>query len=128
MPRVFDGAAALLLESADAAAERGARVLATVGGYGRDPDLDTATRTALGGEEPDVWLTPCTGHGTDLPKFAPETVGLSDLLGEAQAAYGVVQAAAATAWLAEHPGTRALLTAGGCWGGEYAGLTLAGGR
>lgn len=128
MPRVFDGAAALLLESTDAVVERGGRVLATIGGYGRDPDLDTATRDALAGAEPDVWLTPCTGHGADLPKLAPEMLGLSDLLGEAQAAYGVVQAAAATAWLAEHPGTRVLLTAGGCWGGEYAGLTLAGRR
>ncbi|HEY0168560.1 MAG TPA: beta-ketoacyl-[acyl-carrier-protein] synthase family protein [Jatrophihabitans sp.] len=131
-PRVFDGAAALLLEDAGAVAERGGRVLATVGGYERGPDLDTAACGALAGDRPGLWLTPCGGHGgtkTELAELTgADTVGLDDLVGEALAAYGVLQAAAGASWLAGRPGTRALLTSGGCWGGEYAGLTLVSAR
>jgi 3-oxoacyl-[acyl-carrier-protein] synthase II len=138
-PRCLDGAVAVLLESADAVAERGGRVRALVGGYGRDAHLDAAVGGALkaaDGLPPGLWLTPCGGHpptgaeldraGT-LPDLAHATrVAVGDVAGEALAAYGVLQCAAAVEWLAGHPGKRALLTSGGCWGGEYAGVTLAG--
>ncbi|MFL6129913.1 MAG: beta-ketoacyl synthase N-terminal-like domain-containing protein [Mycobacteriales bacterium] len=138
-PRRLDGAVAVLLESADAVAGRGGRVRALVGGYGRDEQLDAAVGAALkaaDGAPPALWLTPCGGHAPTgaqvgragaLPDLtAAARVAVGDVAGEALAALGVLQCAAALAWLGEHPGQRALLTSGGCWGGEFAGLTLAG--
>jgi hypothetical protein len=114
-------------------------VRALVGGYGRDAHLDAAVGgplKATDGGPPGLWLTPCGDHpptraevdgvGT-LPDLAGAArVAVGDVTGEALAAYGVLQCAAAVEWLAGHPGERALLTSGGCWGGEYAGITLAG--
>jgi 3-oxoacyl-(acyl-carrier-protein) synthase len=138
-PRCLDGAVAVLLESADAVAERGGRVRALIGGYGRDERLDAAVGAAFkaaDGAPPGLWLTPCGAHsptgaeldpaGT-LPDLAGAArVAVGEVAGEALAALGVLQCAAAVAWLDSHQGDRALLTSGGCWGGEYAGLTLVG--
>lgn len=127
--RVLDGAAALLLESADAVAERHGRTLATLGGYGRDAELDATVAAALGDRPAALWLTPCAGHDPVDPPPAVSTMdqlAVGEVVGEALAAYGIVQAAAAVQWLAANPTEQALLTSGGCWGGEYAALTLAG--
>ena len=138
-PRRLDGAVAVLLESTDAVAERGGRVRALIGGYGRDAHLDAAVGGALkatDGGPPGLWLTPCGGHpptgaevdraGTLSDLAGAARVAVDDVAGEALAAYGVLQCAAAVEWLAGHPGERVLLTSGGCWGGEYAGIVLAG--
>jgi 3-oxoacyl-[acyl-carrier-protein] synthase II len=138
-PRCLDGAVAVLLESADAVVERGGRARALVGGYGRDVHLDGAVGDALkaaDGAAPALWLTPCGGHpatgaevdraGTLSELAGADRVAVGAVSGEPLAALGVLQCAAAVRWLDGHPGERALLTSGGCWGGEYAGLTLAG--
>ena len=138
-PRCLDGAVAVLLESAEAVAERGGEVRALVGGYGRDAALDVAAGAALkaaDGIAPGLWLTPCGGHpptGAEVHRAGtlPDLAGaarlaVGDVAGEALAALGVLQCAAAVDRLAGRPGERALLTSGGCWGGEYAALTLAG--
>ncbi|HZB49963.1 MAG TPA: beta-ketoacyl synthase N-terminal-like domain-containing protein, partial [Mycobacteriales bacterium] len=140
-PRCLDGAVAVLLESADAVAERGGRARALVGGYGRDAALDAAAGRALeaaGGTAPALWLTPCGDHppvaaAVDRAAGRPELAGADRLAvdavaGEALAALGVLQCAAAVEWLDRRPGERVLLTSGGCWGGDYAALTLAGAR
>jgi len=139
-PRRLDGAGAVLLESADAVAERGGRIRALVGGYGRDAHLDTAVGAALkavDGPAPALWLTPCGGHrpaGAEVDRAGrlPDLAGaariaVGDVAGEALGALGVLQCAAAVRWLDGRPGERALLTGGGCWGADYAGLTVAGG-
>lgn len=140
IPRLFDGAAALLLEASDAVAERGGRVQALVGGYGRDARLDAAVCAALDATPdrgvPELWLTPCTDHrltSTEIDRAAAlpsvgsaDRVDVGEAVGEALAALGVLQCAVAAAWLTARPGQRALVSSGGCWGAEYAGLTLGG--
>ncbi len=139
--RCLDGAVAVLLESAEAVAERGGRVRALIGGYGRDTALDAATGSALkaaDGLAPALWLTPCGGHSPttaavdragQLPELAgADRASIDPVAGEALAALGVLQCAAAVSWLDRRPGERVLLTSGGCWGGDYAALTLAGAR
>lgn len=136
--RSLDGAVAILLERADAVAERGGRIRALVGGYGRDAQLDAAVGAAFkatgDGDPAGLWLTPCPGHrptstevarAAALPQVAgADRVAVGEVAGEALAALGVLQCAAAAEWLTGRSGSQALLTSGGCWGGEYAGLTL----
>jgi len=121
-----DGAAAVVLEAADAAGARGARVLAEVGGYtsGRDLAAVLPDRSDDGWE----WYAPCRHHAAaagQVPPWAPRPTDLSAATGEASGALGVLQAAVAADALAGRGG-RAVLTAGGCWGAGYAALTLRG--
>jgi len=148
--RLFDGAAALVLEAVESAAERGAAVRAVVGGYGHDASLAAATSSALA-TAPDerpadpaefvepvgLWLLPCLAHPDTHRQVdaagrhpalsgGPRRVDLAAVTGEAGGALGVVQCAAAVSWLSGRPGQRALVSSGGCWGESYASLTLRG--
>ncbi|HET6215305.1 MAG TPA: beta-ketoacyl synthase N-terminal-like domain-containing protein [Micromonosporaceae bacterium] len=119
--RLFDGAAAVVLEARDAAVERGARVRARVGGNGGDRHRDPRAGAA--------WFVPCQAHGPAAAEAAdggPLRVDLSAITGEAAAALGVVQCAAAAVWLTGRPGRHALLRSGGCWGEGYTSLTMRG--
>ncbi|MFJ4581844.1 beta-ketoacyl synthase N-terminal-like domain-containing protein [Streptomyces echinatus] len=87
----FDGAAALVLESAAAAAERDAPVLAGLGGYVRTGSLAGCV-TALGGV-PRAWLAPRPAPADVLPGVPRHA--LEDRWGPASGALGVLQCAAA---------------------------------
>jgi 3-oxoacyl-[acyl-carrier-protein] synthase II len=117
-PVPFEGAAAVVLEALDAARDRAAATLAQLDSYVRTPALDPAA------VPPDwLWAPPCAGHPAG--PASPPAGALSTAIGEASGAYGVVQCVAAVARLA---GThrRALISAGGCWGADYASLGLRG--
>ena len=95
--RVLDGAAALVLESAIAAAERGAAVRAEIGAYARRPTLELAVS---GVETTDprpvgLWLPPA---GSDLEPGGP-SADLTARFGECSGALGVLQCVAAVSWL-----------------------------
>ncbi|MFI9203128.1 beta-ketoacyl synthase N-terminal-like domain-containing protein [Streptomyces sp. NPDC053048] len=102
--RLLDGAAALVLESADAAAERGRRPLATVTGRSRRRDVTAAAEQAGATEGTGLWLPPA-GHPPGAPSPPHHAVlDLGRVLPPASGAFGVLQCVAATAWLAAgHP-------------------------
>lgn len=97
--RVLDGAAALVVESAPAAAGRGATALATVGAYANggshDAVVATARRSAPG--PLGLWLAPEAAVGDTVGAGATRDIGA--LLGHCSGALGVLQCAAAVAWL-----------------------------
>ena len=111
---LFDGAAAVVVESAERAAARGAPSLGELAGYHRGARHDvtsTATAgtgtgtgtagTATGGQ---LWFTEAVSgvvHGHDL----------TAVTGAASGALGVLACVAATAWLSGNPGS-VLATAG----------------
>ncbi|MET9381770.1 beta-ketoacyl synthase N-terminal-like domain-containing protein [Streptomyces sp. NPDC002928] len=120
--RLLDGSGALVLESSASAEarERGAR--AAVAGYARRRDLTTTVGVATNGRaRVGLWLPP---QGGARAERAPAGVGFGDVcdlgrtLPSASGALGVLQCAAATAWLAD-PGRHrdaeptALAAAGG---------------
>ncbi len=116
--RVVDGAAAVVLEPAARAAARGARVRAAVAPAG------SAARTAdlvAGESAPDLWLPPEPSDADLFPGAAvvDPAAGRGDPVG----AHGVLQLAAAAAWLDEHPGATALAV---CGRERVAGVRLAG--
>jgi 3-oxoacyl-(acyl-carrier-protein) synthase len=142
---LFDGACAVVLEARPVVAARGARTLALVERYRQDARLANSVGAALGGAVPGgavpggtgldragsgvgMWFTPCSRHapGTGPPVGDGVAIDVSSAIGEASAALGVVQCAGAAQWLVDHPGRRALISSGGCWGGRYASLTLRG--
>ncbi|MFF6906482.1 beta-ketoacyl synthase N-terminal-like domain-containing protein [Streptomyces sp. NPDC012389] len=106
----LDGAVALVLESATRAAERGAKVRATVAGCARAADLAGAVARA-GSLTPDLWLT----EAADDPAAPPVASVLDPTagLGAASGALGLLQAAAAIAHLDEHGRHTVLATCGG---------------
>jgi 3-oxoacyl-[acyl-carrier-protein] synthase II len=132
---LFDGAAAVVLEAADAAAQRGATTFGLVGGYGRDPLLSNTIDRALSSRQTEdpLWMVPCRQHlGADqaaartVMPAAGDLIDLSGVVGEASGALGVLQCAVAAHWLRGHPGRQALISTGGCWGEGYASLALRG--
>lgn len=136
--RLGDGAGAVVLESGDAAAERGARAYAQLGGYGYDGAGDAARslREALKAADtiPQLWLVPNCAHGPASAavtrglelwgEHSPERIDLSASLGETYGALGVLQCIAACLWLKGRPGGTAAATTGSCWGDGCASIIL----
>ncbi|HEX3649982.1 MAG TPA: hypothetical protein VHV49_16260, partial [Pseudonocardiaceae bacterium] len=110
-PGLFDGAVAVVLESAAAAAARGVVPLAVLGGYARRAATDDSVGQVIGnGAPPAFWLA---GQATATP---PPLAGacrkdLEAELGAASGALGVLQVVAGTCWL-DDKGAPALATAG----------------
>lgn len=134
--RFCDGAVAVLLESAEAAAERGGRSYARVGHYSYGQDVTQSLRGLppdQGDRFPRRWLTPnCSYHQTaseaqralDLwGEHPPTPLDLSASLGDSYGALGVVQCVAGCWWLREEPGT-VVATSGGSWGDGAASVLL----
>ena len=143
-PGTFDGAAALVLESAAAARARDAGPLALVGGHAyRGALADSVSEVAkeAAAVPASLWFAPCTHHpavaaealatGRDLTgdhRAWRPPVELSAVTGEASGALGVLQCAAAAEWLAGHRDGSAVASSGGCWGAGFASLALRGCR
>lgn len=106
---VLDGAAALVLESAERAAERGARPLATLSHNVRAADSATALAQVLheGAPAAGLWL------GSAAEAGAASAVDLTTRLGHCSGALGVVQAAVGVAHLAAGGPGPVLATSGG---------------
>lgn len=139
-PGAFNGAVALVLESAASARARGTRVLALIDDRTYHTDLARSLRVpdsapAVGSSP--LWFVPCTRH----PEIAAEVTriardirpdlcdsqppaDLSAVAGEASGALGVLQVAAAAEWLATRRDGRAVVSSGGCWGAGFASLTM----
>jgi 3-oxoacyl-[acyl-carrier-protein] synthase II len=121
--QLFDGAVALVLERADAAAERGAAPLARLGCYARETGLARCVRRLLAGEAgpPGLWLTSGRPGGQPGPAGIAgpaEMAGLAGVaghdltstFGQASGALGVLQCAAAAGWFCAGGTSAALLT------------------
>ncbi|MFF5878320.1 beta-ketoacyl synthase N-terminal-like domain-containing protein [Streptomyces californicus] len=128
--QLLDGAVALVVERADAAAARGATGSAVLGRYAREGGIDQCLERLVpeGGEAPGNWFVP-EGHGSGgrLPGDVPRT-DLSEVFGSASGALGVLQVAAAVSWFgAGEPDARgrALVMAGTGRDDAVAGLLLA---
>ncbi|QFU90549.1 beta-ketoacyl synthase N-terminal-like domain-containing protein [Amycolatopsis sp. YIM 10] len=97
-PALFDGAAALVVEPAATAVERGARPFAVLGGYTRRAGLAEAIESvrATSDGEPELWCPPGieTAGG---PRTA--RCDLSARFGECSGALGVLQCVAGAVWL-----------------------------
>jgi 3-oxoacyl-[acyl-carrier-protein] synthase II len=120
---VLDGAAALVLESAERVAERGARPLATLSRSVRAADSATAVAQALHEGAPAVglWLGSAEDAG------AASAVDLTTRLGHCSGALGVVQAAVGVAHLvAGGPGPVLATSGGGATDDAAAALVLTG--
>lgn len=140
VPDLFDGAVALVVESAASARARGVRPLAAVGPYARRGDHADAVaevRSRHAGriglwcvpEHPDGVTAPASGLGAGAG-----TVPVHDLsarYGPASGALGVLQCAAAAVWLDSHgpdPADLVLVSAGtgdAGWDDASAALLLA---
>ena len=133
--RFCDGAGAVLLEAAEAAAERHAHSYARVGAYaaGRDVTLSLRGLSLDRDGFPPRWLTPncayaptATAVQKALPLWGeqpPKRVDLSASLGESYGALGVLQCIAGCWWLREEGGS-VLATSGGSWGDGAASVLL----
>ncbi|MEU0806387.1 beta-ketoacyl synthase N-terminal-like domain-containing protein [Streptomyces sp. NPDC005970] len=126
---LLDGAAALVVEGAAWARDRGAAPAAVLGRYERRAELAACVEALVPGDRtPGVWFTP-EGYGTPrdaeagcrgVPTPLLETVPRHDLtaaFGRASGALGVLQCAAAVGWLGEAgagvgAGAEALVTSG----------------
>ncbi|MFJ6294720.1 beta-ketoacyl synthase N-terminal-like domain-containing protein [Streptomyces griseoviridis] len=115
VPELFDGAVAMVVESAASVHARGARHLAAVGPYARRGDhaeAVAAVRSRHAGriglwcvpEHPEGVTAPAAGLGTGAGS-AP-VHDLSALYGPASGALGVLQCAAAAVWLDGRAGGR----------------------
>jgi 3-oxoacyl-[acyl-carrier-protein] synthase II len=105
-----DGAAALVLEPAEAAADRGLHDrVATVAAYGHAPDTAAAIRATGLRENQDVplWLTERPEHGQG------RVLSIEQRLGRCSGALGVLQCAAAAAYLNSGGSGPVLAIAGG---------------
>ena len=137
---LLDGAAALVVEGARWAEERGARAVAVLGPYVRRAGLAGCVRALLpeDGEGPGVWFTPeryeeptADTSGAPVPPSVPRH-DLTTAFGRASGALGVLQCAAAVGWLGTAgtdagAGTgEALITSGDDTGDAVAGLLLRG--
>ncbi len=113
--RVVDGAAAVVLEPAARATARVRAAVAPAGSAARTADL------VAGESAPDLWLPPEPSDADLFPGAAvvDPAAGRGDPVG----AHGVLQLAAAAAWLDEHPGATALAV---CGRERVAGVRLAG--
>ncbi|WP_053175078.1 beta-ketoacyl synthase N-terminal-like domain-containing protein [Nonomuraea sp. SBT364] len=119
----FDGAAALVLESAETARERGARAMARLGRHARRESHARAVGDVL--EEPvDLWCRPDTTPGH--PVESAREHDLTALLGPASGALGVVQCVAAASWLETSDGGTVLASTHGVDAASAVVLTGAG--
>lgn len=113
-----DAAVAVVLEPAASAASRGARPRATVTGYARARNLAAALACAEVTEEGPVglWLADkaeAAGAGAGRLLAAPRRIDLESQLGPLSGALGVLQCAAAAAYLEGGATGNVLATAGG---------------
>ncbi|MFD6334856.1 beta-ketoacyl synthase N-terminal-like domain-containing protein [Streptomyces niveus] len=110
-----DAAVAVVLEPADAAASRGARPRATIAGCARARDLAVALASAGVTEEGSVglWLADGADAGSDQLLAATRRIDLESQLGPLSGALGVLQCAAAVAYLESGASGHVLATAGG---------------
>jgi 3-oxoacyl-[acyl-carrier-protein] synthase II len=107
-PELFDGAAAVVLESAATAAAP----LAVLGGYARRAGTGDSVGRVLGnGVPPALWLAG-SAMTTPAPLAKARRKDLEADLGAASGALGVLQVVAGTCWLAEAGNAAALATAG----------------
>jgi len=109
--RMFDGAAALVVEAASAARERDVHALAEVGPYARASSHAKAVLTVRAADPGPVGLW-CAGEGSHRVHDAGRTRDLTALLGRCSGALGVLQCVAGAAWLAGGGGSAVLATAG----------------
>ncbi|MFI6849639.1 3-oxoacyl-ACP synthase [Kitasatospora sp. NBC_00085] len=124
--RTVDGSAAVVLESEEAAAERGAPALAVLGGVVRGAGLaaSLAKLSDAAGERPALWQVPETDA---LPEGLLDGVPRQDLgarFGLASGALGVLQCAAAAGWFARGGAGPVYASAGGDADDASAGLVL----
>lgn len=127
---LLDGAAALVVEGARWAEERGARAAAVLGPYERRAGLAGCVRALLpeDGAGPGVWFTPERYEEPDTAMPVPPSVPRHDVttaFGRASGALGVLQCAAAVGWLGAGAG-QALITSGDDTADAVAGLLLRG--
>ncbi|MDL5199764.1 beta-ketoacyl synthase N-terminal-like domain-containing protein [Streptomyces sp. ALI-76-A] len=113
-----DAAVAVVLEPADAAASRGARSRATITGYARARNLAAALASTGVTEEAPVglWLADeagAAGAGAGHLLAGPRRIDLESQLGPLSGALGVLQCAAAAAYLEGGATGNVLATAGG---------------
>ncbi|MFB4287727.1 beta-ketoacyl synthase N-terminal-like domain-containing protein [Nonomuraea sp. ATR24] len=123
----FDGAAALVLESAETARERGATAMARLGRHARRETHARAVGDVLGGlldDRVDLWCRPETAPGDRVE--SAEEQDLTALLGPASGALGVVQCVTGAAWLRERAGGTVLATTQGADAAAATVLTGAG--
>jgi 3-oxoacyl-[acyl-carrier-protein] synthase II len=137
--RIMEGAAALVLEAADQAVARGARVYGCVDHYAGLPshDLGACSRNSVSRQSspPALWLTPNRQYSgvesgiqqacASWPTTVPRLVDLGSMLGEGYGLTGVLQALVASLWLVRHGEGYALTTSGGFCGETYSGCTFA---
>ncbi|MFI0780644.1 beta-ketoacyl synthase N-terminal-like domain-containing protein [Streptomyces sp. NPDC021212] len=134
---LLDGAAALVVEGARWAEERGARAVAVLGPYERRAGLAGCVRALLpeDGDGPGVWFTPERYEEPTADAPVSPSVPRHDLttaFGRASGALGVLQCAAAVGWLGTAgadagAGTgEALITSGDDTADAVAGLLLRG--
>lgn len=128
-PAAVDGAVALVLESARSASERGAAVLASLGGYARGIGLRACLRrlAASAADRPALWQVPERVQGDGGTDGLLEGVprhDLGELFGVASGALGVLQCAAAVGWFARGGAGPVYATAGGDADDASAGLVL----
>ncbi|MGV9266677.1 beta-ketoacyl synthase N-terminal-like domain-containing protein [Kitasatospora sp. NPDC003701] len=124
-----DAAVAVVLETADAAASRGARPRATITGYARTRNLTEAlASTSATAEGPvGLWLTDgaeSAGAAAGRLLETARRIDLESQLGPLSGALGVLQCAAAAAHLASGATGSVLATAGGPRHGATAALLL----
>lgn len=138
--RIGDGGGAVILEAADAAAERGAQVSARLGGFGFacGADVKLSILGATSNEEapPDLWLTPNCSYALTAAavdealglwrEAPPICLDLSIALGETYGALGVLQCIAACLWLKSNDSGRAVATSGASWGDGSSSLLIFG--
>ncbi|MET7905766.1 beta-ketoacyl synthase N-terminal-like domain-containing protein [Streptomyces sp. NPDC005336] len=131
---LLDGAAALVVEGARWAEDRGARAAAVLGPYERRAGLTGCVEALCpGAAAPGVWFTPeryesgADGGRAPVPDTVPR-YDLTTAFGRASGALGVLQCAAAVGWLAGSAAGagEALVTSGDDTGDAVAGLLLRG--
>ncbi|MFI0813830.1 beta-ketoacyl synthase N-terminal-like domain-containing protein [Streptomyces echinatus] len=110
-----DAAVAVVLEPAGAADSRGARPRATIAGYVRARDLAAALTSTGMREEKSVglWLGDEAGAGAGQLLAGTRRIDLEAQLGPLSGALGVLQCAAAAAYLESDATGNVLATAGG---------------
>lgn len=128
--RTIDGAAALVVESEESAAERGASAPAVLGDYVRGAGLGrTLERLAEAtGDRPALWHLP-EQRAAAVPDTLLEGVDrhdLAEVFGLGSGALGVLQCAAAVGWFAQGGSGPVYATAGTDADDASAGIALHG--
>jgi len=121
--RLFHGAVALVLSSAEDAAERGAPSLGRLGGYRRAASVARSVQKVFE-HEANLWLIPEGFGGGPQPAEQIAVLDLAGRWGASSGALGVLQCAAATAWFARGRGPAVLATAGTGADGDDASASL----